>query len=69
MTRFTYSWSLAHLPAISLPSGLSEEGLPVGVQLACAPWQDPLLLRAGAAYQSVTDWHRQRPPVLVPAMA
>jgi aspartyl-tRNA(Asn)/glutamyl-tRNA(Gln) amidotransferase subunit A len=62
MTRFTHPWSLAHLPAISLPCGFSSERLPIGLQLTAAPWQEALLMRAGAAYQSVTDWHRKRPP-------
>jgi len=62
MTRFTYPWSLAHLPAISLPCGMSSDGLPIGVQLAAGPWNESLLLRTGAAYQQITDWHRRRPP-------
>jgi aspartyl-tRNA(Asn)/glutamyl-tRNA(Gln) amidotransferase subunit A len=69
LTHFTYPWSLAHLPAISLPCGMSTQGLPIGLQLAAGPWQEALLLRAGFAYQSVTDWHRKRPPVLAHAPA
>ncbi len=37
-------FSLAGLPAISLPSGLSEERLPLAVQLVGARWQEPRLL-------------------------
>ncbi len=48
LTRFTYAWSLAHLPAASIPSGLDGAGLPTGVQLAAAPWHDALILRARA---------------------
>jgi aspartyl-tRNA(Asn)/glutamyl-tRNA(Gln) amidotransferase subunit A len=62
LTRFCYAWSLAWLPAISLPCGLDENGMPTGVQLAAAPWRDGLLLRAGIAFQRVTDFHRARPP-------
>ena len=62
LTRFAYPWSLAGLPAISLPSGADELGLPTGVQLAAAPWRDGLLLRVGRALQRVTDFHRRRPP-------
>ena len=61
LTRFTYAWSLGHVPAISLPCGISREGLPIGMQLGAGPWQEPLLLRAAAAYQRVTDWHLRRP--------
>ena len=62
LTRFTYAWSLAHLPAVSIPCGLDAAGLPTGVQLAAAPWRDALVLRAGHAVQEATDWHRRRPP-------
>lgn len=62
LTRLTWPWSVAGLPALALPCGLSDEGLPVGLQLAAAPWRDGLLLRAGDAYQRVTDWHARRPP-------
>ncbi len=61
LTLLTYPWSLASLPAISLPSGLDEAGLPTGVQLAAAPWRDELLLRVGVAFQEVTGFHRLRP--------
>jgi aspartyl-tRNA(Asn)/glutamyl-tRNA(Gln) amidotransferase subunit A len=69
LTRLTHPWSLANLPAISLPCGLTEGGLPVGLQLGAAPWQEAVLLRAGAAYQRATDWHLRRPPAFVPAAA
>lgn len=62
LTRFTYAWSLASMPALVIPCGLSGGGLPIGLQLASAPWQDALLLQVGAAYQTNTDWHHKRPP-------
>ena len=61
LTRFTYPWSLAWLPACSVPCGLDGQGLPVGVQLVGAPWRDDVVLRGGAAYQDATDWHLRRP--------
>lgn len=64
LTRLTYPWSLAHLPAASIPCGLTRTGLPVGVQLAADQHRDALLLRAGIAYQTVTDWHRRRPALV-----
>ncbi|HEX5464986.1 MAG TPA: amidase [Burkholderiales bacterium] len=48
--------------AISLPSGFSTDGLPIGMQLIAKPWQEHLLLQAGRAFQDVTDWHRRTPP-------
>lgn len=62
LTRFTYAWSLAWLPAAAVPSGLDDHGLPTGVQLAAAPWCDALALRAGHALQQATSHHLLRPP-------
>lgn len=64
LTRFTYAWSLAHMPALSVPCGFSENGLPIGMQLAGAPWDEATLLRVGAAYQAGTDWHHRRPALV-----
>ena len=50
-------------PAISLPCGLTRDGLPLGLQLAAAPMNEPVLLQAAHAYQLATDWHRRVPPV------
>lgn len=58
---YTHLLSFAHVPALSIPCGVTLDGAPVGVQLAGARWQDGRVLRAGAAVQSVTDWHRSRP--------
>ena len=66
LTRFTYPWSLAHMPAISIPCGFADD-LPVGVQLGADLHREDLLVRAGVAYQAVTDWHLRRPPALVAA--
>ena len=49
-------------PAISLPCGFSRDGLPLGLQLAAAPFDEPVLLQAAHAYQLATDWHRRTPP-------
>lgn len=67
LTFLTYPWSMAHVPALSIPCGLGDHGLPVGAQLIADHRREALLLRVGAAYQSVTDWHRRRPSIVVPA--
>ena len=63
-TRYTYGGALAGVPSLSLPCGFTSAGLPIGVMLEAAWCGEPLLLRAGVAYQGVTDWHRRRPPIL-----
>jgi Asp-tRNA(Asn)/Glu-tRNA(Gln) amidotransferase A subunit family amidase len=59
---YTFLFAFAHVPALSLPCVTGAAGAPVGVQLAAARGRDSLVLRAGAAVQAVTDWHRRRPP-------
>lgn len=55
----THLLSLALVPSLSIPCGFAG-GAPVGAMLAARAWHDGLVLRAGAAFQSVTDWHRRR---------
>jgi aspartyl-tRNA(Asn)/glutamyl-tRNA(Gln) amidotransferase subunit A len=61
LSRFTWLWPAAGVPALSIPCGFDAHGLPIGMQLAGPRWSEPLLLQAGHAYQSVTDWHLRRP--------
>jgi aspartyl-tRNA(Asn)/glutamyl-tRNA(Gln) amidotransferase subunit A len=63
LTRFTAPFNLTGLPAISLPCGFTQDGLPVGLQMIAAPWAEKKLLRAAFAYQQATSWHAQRPEV------
>ncbi|HJZ48527.1 MAG TPA: amidase family protein, partial [Roseiflexaceae bacterium] len=57
---FTLPVSLAGTPGLTIPCGFSE-GLPVGLQLIGRPFDEATLLRAGDAYQRVTNWHTSRP--------
>jgi Asp-tRNA(Asn)/Glu-tRNA(Gln) amidotransferase A subunit family amidase len=60
--RLTAPFNLTGLPALALPCGFTGEGLPLGMQLVSEPWAEATLVRAGCAYQRVTDWHQRRPP-------
>jgi aspartyl-tRNA(Asn)/glutamyl-tRNA(Gln) amidotransferase subunit A len=51
MTRFTAPFNLSGLPALSLPYGQDERGLPIGVQLVAGHWQEAKLLRAAYALE------------------
>ncbi len=60
--RFMAPFSVSGLPALVLPAGLDEDGAPLSLQIAANPFDDGLLLAAGHCYQSMTNWHRLRPP-------
>lgn len=60
ITRFTRAFNLAGLPAITVPCGLSSEGLPIGLQLAGPHLDEATVLRAAYAYEQATDWHQHR---------
>ena len=55
--------SLAGLPAVAMPAGFGEGGLPMGVQLIGPRGGDGALLRLAAAYHEATDWPGQRPAI------
>ncbi|KAA5544490.1 Asp-tRNA(Asn)/Glu-tRNA(Gln) amidotransferase subunit GatA [Roseiconus nitratireducens] len=58
---FTVGANLAGVPAISLPGGFDEQGLPVGIQLQGPPLEEGRLLFVASAFQSATDHHTRRP--------
>lgn len=62
-SRLTQAFNLTGLPALSLPCGLSEQGLPLGLQLAGRPFDEATLFAVGHAYEQQTGWERQHPPV------
>jgi len=61
---FTVSASLAGIPAISIPCGLSSQGLPIGLQLLGKALDEETVLRAAYSYESATEWHTKRAPAL-----
>lgn len=59
---FTIPMNIAGICGLSLPAGLVD-GLPVGLQIMGPAFGEEAVLRAGYAYQQVTDWHKQWPPI------
>ncbi len=53
--------NVAGLPAISVPSGFSDAGLPTGIQFMGRAYDENRVIAAARAYQSLTDWHTRRP--------
>lgn len=48
-------------PALELPCGFSQGGLPLGMQVIGRPFDEATVLRAGYAYEQATAWRAQRP--------
>jgi aspartyl-tRNA(Asn)/glutamyl-tRNA(Gln) amidotransferase subunit A len=48
-------------PALSIPNGFGQKGLPTGLMLTGRVWGEATLLALARAYQQATDWHRKRP--------
>jgi aspartyl-tRNA(Asn)/glutamyl-tRNA(Gln) amidotransferase subunit A len=61
MLRNTRPFNALGLPAISVPCGFSDSGLPIGLQIAGRPGGDSDVLALAAAYQEATEWHCQSP--------
>ena len=59
--RNTAVGNLLDLCALSVPCGFSTAGLPIGLMICAKPFDEARLLRIGQAFQSATEWHRQRP--------
>ena len=55
-------FSLAGAPAISIPCGLSAQGLPIGLQIGGRPFAEETVLKVAHAYEQSTPWHTMRPP-------
>ena len=60
---YTCPFNLTGHPAVSVPCGFTASGLPVGLQLVGAPFEDVALLEVAAAYEQATTWHTCEPEV------
>jgi aspartyl-tRNA(Asn)/glutamyl-tRNA(Gln) amidotransferase subunit A len=57
----------AGIPGISIPGGISAEGLPIGIQLLASDFKEETLFRVGHAFEQATadaDWRQIKPQVL-----
>ncbi len=60
---FTAPFNVTGLPAISTPCGFTVAGLPVGMQIAGKPFDEPTVLRVAYTYQQHSRWFERRPPL------
>jgi amidase len=62
MVSFTAFCNITGLPAITLPTFTSPDGLPIGSQLVGAPWAEAVLIRLASAMEELDGWPLRRPP-------
>ena len=60
--RTTGPFNLSGLPALSVPAGFDRDGLPIGLQIAAAPFEEETALRIGASFESAVAVSHRRPP-------
>src|SRR6056297_51174 len=65
LTRLTFPWSFAQVPALSLPCGFTGGGLPIGAQLVGRHFDEALLFAVADAVQDVTEFHKRRPALWI----
>ena len=61
LLRFTAPFDFNGAPTLSVPCGLSSDGLPLSLQFVGKHLQEPLLCRIGCAYEQATEWARPAP--------
>jgi amidase len=63
LIQFTAPFNSSGHPAITLPCGFTDGGLPIALQFIARHGEEALLCRAGMAFQNATDWHRRHPGI------
>ena len=61
LQRYTCAFDMTGHPTMTLPGGASKDGLPIAFQIVAAHLDETTLVRAGAAFQRATSWHRRHP--------
>lgn len=61
--RYTAPFDLSGHPTLTLPGGMSKDGVPTGFQIVGPAFAESVILAAGHAYQQASDWHLKRPPI------
>lgn len=62
-SRYSVPHDYAGLPTITLPGGLTDDGLPAALQLVGHHLSEPVLVGAGMAFEAATDFHKLHPPL------
>lgn len=59
--RFSRPANFTGLPAISVPCGMTREGLPIGLQIIAPHWKESRILRIAYRYEQAANWRHMRP--------
>jgi len=58
---YTHAFNLTGHPAITLPCGFADDGLPAGLQLVAPWWAEARLLKAAALFEAARPWRQHWP--------
>jgi len=61
LSRLTRAANYLDLPGISVPCGLTKDGMPVGLQILGRPREEAAVVALGAAFEAVSGWNGRRP--------
>ncbi|CAN5221765.1 amidase [soil metagenome] len=61
---YAWPWNVVGWPGVNVPAGLTEAGLPIGVQLLGPEQSEPLLISLAAQLERAERWHEKRPAAL-----
>jgi Asp-tRNA(Asn)/Glu-tRNA(Gln) amidotransferase A subunit family amidase len=61
LLRNTRPFNVWGLPAVSVPCGFTQDGLPIGLQITGPHWQEDMVLRLAYAYEQASAWHKRVP--------
>ena len=57
----TRAFNAYGLPTITVPCGFTKDGMPIGLQIAAAQWNEANVIALAHAYEQATEWHRRKP--------
>ena len=61
MLRYTCPFDMSGNPTMTLPAGVTDDGMPIAMQFVAKHFEESLLVRAGWHFQQATDWHQRHP--------